>query len=288
MRFTAVDLETANSDMASICQIGVASYDDGKLVAEWSTLIDPEDDFDPINISIHGIHPETVRGKPTLPGVLDALRRYLEHTVCVCHTHFDRLALQRGLERYGLPQLPITWLDSARVARRHWQDIAYSGYGLANVCQKIGYTFRHHDALEDAKAAAQVLLTVLHESNEGLAHWQHRVTQPIDLGRSARVAREGNSDGDLHGEVLVFTGTLAMTRAEAADLAAIVGCTVEPGVTKRTTILVVGSQDSWRLAGHQKSSKHRKAEQLAASGQRVRIISEEDFRDLVKNSSEAV
>lgn len=54
MEFIAIDVETANADMASICQIGIAKYKDGELVDEWSSLIDPEDYFDFINIDIHG------------------------------------------------------------------------------------------------------------------------------------------------------------------------------------------------------------------------------------------
>ena len=55
MSFVAIDVETANADMASICQIGVARYVEGELVEEWSSLVDPEDYFDPFNIEIHGI-----------------------------------------------------------------------------------------------------------------------------------------------------------------------------------------------------------------------------------------
>ena len=55
MRFVAIDIETANPDMSSICQIGIAEFYDGNLIGEWSTLIDPEDYFDEVNISIHGI-----------------------------------------------------------------------------------------------------------------------------------------------------------------------------------------------------------------------------------------
>jgi len=57
-------------------------------------------------------------------------------------------------------------------------------------------------------------------------------------------------------------------------MAARVGCTVADGVTKKTTILVVGNQDARRLAGHEKSSKHRKAEALIQEGQAVRILTE--------------
>jgi DNA polymerase-3 subunit epsilon len=57
----------------------------------------------------------------------------------------------------------------------------------------------------------------------------------------------------LPAEVLAFTGALEITRAEAADLAAKAGCTVGQGVTKHTTILIVGNQDASRLAGHEKA-----------------------------------
>ncbi len=45
MNFITIDVETANADMASICQIGIAAYAQGHLVEEWSSLIDPEDYF---------------------------------------------------------------------------------------------------------------------------------------------------------------------------------------------------------------------------------------------------
>ena len=64
-------------------------------------------------------------------------------------------------------------------------------------------------------------------------------------------------------------------------MAATVGCRVEEGVTKKTTLLVVGDQDAMRLApGQAKSSKHLKAEQLMAKGQGIRILRKSDFAAL--------
>jgi DNA polymerase III subunit epsilon len=288
-RFVAIDVETANADMGSICQVGVAAFVDGRLAAEWVSLVDPEDDFDGMNISIHGIEPDMVRGKPKLPDIAERLRTDLEACVSVCHTHFDRVAIDQAYSKYRLKPISTSWLDSARVARRAWKDVAFSGYGLANCCKKIGYEFRHHDALEDAKAAGQVLLAAMGSSNMDIEGWLRRVNQPIDLERSAQgVRRDGNPEGDLYGEVLVFTGALQLPRVQAADLAASVGCRVDDGVTNRTTILVVGDQDILKLAGYEKSSKHRKAERLAAEGQRIRIIRETDFKRLVHNATAAV
>lgn len=291
MRFVAVDVETANPDMGSICQVGLATFVDGQLAEEWCTLVDPDDYFDDVNVSIHGIEPRMVRRQPKLPQVADRIRSTLEGTVSVCHTHFDRIALGRAYGRYNLQPIATTWLDSARVVRRTWKDLAWKGYGLANVCSRIGYEFQHHDALEDAKAAGYVLLAALHESQQDLDQWTFRVNRPIDPANTssgAAVRRDGNPEGDLYGEVLVFTGELEIPRNEAADLASSIGCQVAASVTKKTTILIVGDQDVTQLAGHEKSSKHRKAEQLAAEGQRIRIIRESDFKVLTRTARNEV
>ena len=291
MQFVAIDVETANPDMGSICQIGIAKFVEEQLTDEWSTLVDPEDYFDDVNVAIHGIEPRMVRGQPKLPQIADRLRTTLENTVSVCHTHFDRVALTRAYIKYKLDPISTSWLDSARVVRRAWKDLAWKGYGLANICNKIGYEFKHHDALEDAKAAGYVLLAALRESQQDIEAWKHRVNQPIDPEKSssgAAIQRNGNPEGDLYGEVIVFTGALELHRAEAANLAASIGCQVAPGVTKKTTILVVGDQDVTKLAGHEKSSKHRKAEQLVAEGHRIRIIRETDFKALVRSAKNEV
>jgi len=65
-------------------------------------------------------------------------------------------------------------------------------------------------------------------------------------------------------------------------MAAAIGCRVGQGVTKKTTLLVVGDQDIKRLAGHKKSSKHRKAEALISEGQPIRVLRETDFQELVR------
>jgi DNA polymerase-3 subunit epsilon len=287
MNFVAIDVETANSDMASICQIGIAKFENGILVEEWVSLVNPEDYFHFINVDIHGINENDVADAPKFYEVLDKLKYFLDGVVCVCHTHFDRVSIAKAFQKYSLQPLNISWLDSARVARRAWREFAWSGYGLANVCQKIGHKFNHHNALEDAKACGQVLLAAIKESKLDLDMWVTKVNQPINPESSSQgsaIQRTGNPEGDLHGEVIVFTGALQMPRSQAADLASKIGCNVSSGVTKETTLLVVGDQDISKLLGKEKSSKHLKAEQLVSKGQNIRIIQESDFNDLVSHA----
>lgn len=284
MRFIAIDVETANANMASICSIGIAVFESGALVSEWYSVIDPNDFFDPVNISIHGITEGDVRNAPSFIDVAPDLKDLLEKQVVVTHTHFDRVALQRAADRWSITVPDCRWLDSARVVRRTWTECSRSGYGLSKVCKMIGYTFKHHNALEDAKAAGHVMLAAMHKSGLDLNDIQKRVLEPISPSNSndlSPITRDGNSDGPFSGEVIVFTGALEIPRREAAELAASVGCTVANGVTKKTTMLVVGDIDVTRLAGHEKSRKHRKAEELVSDGQPLRIIRETDFKELV-------
>lgn len=286
MRFVAIDVETANANMASICSIGVATFENGSLASEWYSLIDPDDFFDPFNTQIHGITEDDVQGAPTFKEVALDIERLLGSQIVVTHTHFDRVAMYQAAGRWEISPPACTWLDSARVARRTWTECAKSGYGLASVCKMIGYTFEHHNALEDAKAAGHVMLAAMLESGLDLDAIQKRVLQPIDpsLSGAAAIKRDGNPDGPLAGEVVVFTGALEIPRREAADLAASLGCSVANTVTKKTTMLVVGDMDVTKLAGHDKSSKHRKAEELVEAGHQLRIIRETDFKELVVHS----
>jgi DNA polymerase III subunit epsilon len=282
MEFVALDFETANANISSICQLGLVHFKDGLLQEEWKTYVDPEDFFDEINVSIHGIDESTVKGAPNLRNISSRICNYLDNRIAVCHTHFDRVALQKACERYDLRVPTCTWLDSARVTRRAWDQCAYRGYGLGSVCAILGYQFVQHDALEDAKAAAHILLAAIEKTGMNLQEWLQRVEKPIGFpDQSYKISQDGNPEGAFYGEMMVFTGTLQIPRRMAADMAAKIGCTVVDGVNKKTSILVVGDQDVKKLAGHEKSSKHRKAEKLIAEGCQIRILRESDFKDLV-------
>jgi len=143
--------------------------------------------------------------------------------------------------------------------------------------------------LEDAKAAGQVLIAAIEKTDLGLESWLKRVSQPINPPGSLTletIERDGNPEGELYGETLVFTGALEIPRREAADLAASIGCTVAKGVSKKITLLIVGDQDIIKLAGKSKSAKHLKAEGLIEKGHKIRIIKESDFKALVSHAHE--
>jgi len=275
--FLALDVETANPSLASICQIGVAGFLGKQIVYEDSLLVNPEDWFDPFNVHIHGIQEQDVADAPNFRCLSPSLNDLLQGRMCVIHTHFDRSAITQACVRYETLPPQCSWLDTAMVARRTWDSVSRSGYGLANLTEMLGIKFQHHDALEDAKAAGQILCAAMEKSGSPLEDWLKRVKAPISGSYTKQVGLEGNPDGPLFGETILFTGSLVIPRRQAGQMAADLGCSVKTGISKKISILVVGDQDITKLAGHSRSNKHRKALEMISEGQALRIVKETDF-----------
>nr|DAV02561.1 MAG TPA: DNA polymerase III [Bacteriophage sp.] len=286
-KFIVIDIETANPDLTSICQIGIAVFENGELVDQWGTLINPNAYFDEMNIYIHGITPSMVRNSPTIKQVESKIKGYFADNVVCSYGAFDRVSLTRIF-----PDLQNRWLDIMRVVRRCWSDkFAEKGYGLAKVSKHLKIKQEnHHNALDDAIVAGGILNKALFESGKSLDYWLDRVEKPIHVEYDEnghilpKIKRQGDPNGPLYGEVVVFTGELSIPRQDAAKKAASVGCDVVDGVSKKVTLLIKGIQDKSRLAGKELSNKEIKAQELISKGHNIRILSENDFLELVNET----
>ena len=284
LTFNAIDVETANANRASICQIGLVQVVDGQVSDRWTTLVDPQECFDFWNVRIHGIDEEAVKGSPTMPQIREELRHRVRDSYLVSHTAFDRVAFDRAMEKYQLDQLQVTWLDSMTIGKIAWPE--NGKWSLKALAARLGVSFQHHDALEDARAVFEIVAQASRETGRDIADWAG-VGSPTFKGerrRSAAVKRDTvKEDGPLVGHLAVFTGALSMNRSEAADMAAEAGCRVSENVSRKTTLVVVGMRDRGFEALYGKSGKHRKAEKLIEQGFEIEILSEDDFLEMVGN-----
>lgn len=148
---------------------------------------------------------------------------------------------------------------------------------MASLKTHLALKFEHHDAEENARAAAEVVLLAETATGEDFSE----LAKPRKQKYQTSVAVSGNQNGPLYGHVACFTGQLAMSRVEAATFAAGAGITIKTGVSKNVTLLIVGDQDISALAGHDKSSKHRRAEELQREGHEIRILGETEFLRLI-------
>ncbi|MEP2533903.1 exonuclease domain-containing protein [Shimia sp.] len=159
LRFIAVDVETAGYDVASICQIGLAFVGFDSSIATYSAYIDPRTPFAAGNTRLHGIDALTVKNAPGFEAVLTDLRPLLEAYPLIQHSRYDERAFDAACGLAKLPVLKSVWSNSVTIARQAWPELrGNGGHGLANLKKVLGLRFKHHDAGEDARAAAEVVL----------------------------------------------------------------------------------------------------------------------------------
>lgn len=310
--YVTIDFETANPQRASACAVGVVRVDHGRVTRSWSTLIDPETDFAPMNIAVHGIRPEDVVGAPTFPEVAAEILIMAEDTeALVAHNAaFDVQVLGRSAERYGLELPPISFACT-RVMARHWWP-GLPTYGLGYLVHQLELLDRigegsHHEALWDAKACQALVALGLQTAGAATlldALGTARVrpgTLTAGGGYRGCVSRGGRGGGNfvpsalqprpdaepsadhpLFGVTVCFTGNMDhLTRRDAAQLVVDAGGEVVNNMSRRVNLLVVGNLSPERLAGHQTSSKVRRAAELAAEGHPIEVIDPTDFAALV-------
>lgn len=305
--FVAFDFETANEDRASACSVGAVRIEHGRVVAEFSTLIDPEDEFSAMNIWVHGITPDDVRGAPTFPEAIRGLFALLDGTeALVAHNaSFDIQVLMRAGLRYEL-DLSIEQFACTLVFSRKWWP-GLPTYGLGNMVESLEIHDQlldgsHHEALWDARAAGLIAIRGLEHS--GSANWSDaarsasirlgsattdnyrgcvsRYRGPSSMAPPNRPVRDPDVEVDpnspLAGVTVTFTGTLShLTRREAAQMVVDKGGEFSKSVTRATDLLVVGRQDLEKLRGHDQSTSTRRAIELAAGGHHIEVIDEADF-----------
>lgn len=263
--FVVVDVETACSRVASICQVGIVGFRDGREVFEYETLLDPCDEFHPGNVRVHGITAPHVVGKPTFAAVHAVIDGHLSGRTTVAHSLFDRGAIAAACRMHGRDAIETLWLDSVRVARRAWPDLP--NHRLGDLARHLGIRHRHHDALSDARAAGWVIVRAIEHTGLSLADW---MAPPRPAGPPPRPA----ADGPLSGERVVIVGE--PRDGPLAHAVAALGGVVVSSVGLRTTIAAVPGGEPFGRA-IRTSAAFRRAEAARRAGQPLRIVSGGDL-----------
>ncbi len=303
INFVALDLETATFEIGSICEIGLAIVEDGKIVDSKSWFVQPKDnEYDYFNIAIHGITPEMTQDAPSFQEVWKEVLPYIENKLVVAHnTSFDMYAIKDALDKNHVELPEFDYFCSLRISRKAFPGL-YS-YSLPLLCEAIEIPFdKHHRAEGDAIGCAQIFLKTLdkfgindpYELETSLALRKGRFTKEGHFPQRQKdtshydyknilkniVVDESkiNPDSYFFGKSVCFTGAFSFgARKDLLQAIADVGGIPTDSVTKKTNILVVGQQD-YRVVGDTgMSSKQKKAIDLINKGQDLEIMSETDF-----------
>ncbi|WP_151732849.1 3'-5' exonuclease ['Paenibacillus yunnanensis' Narsing Rao et al. 2020] len=167
MDFTAIDFETANASRSSACSLGLVQVRDGIITREQVWLIDPRQHFSGMNIAIHGITPAMVEGQPTFRELWPTLEPLLAGEVVIAHNAaFDMSVLRYCLDEAAIGYPSFQYMCTYLLGKKMLGELP--SHKLNVLSGHFGISLRHHDALEDARAAASILLKLIEkEAHEG-------------------------------------------------------------------------------------------------------------------------
>lgn len=161
-RFIVFDVETPNYNNDRMSAIGITVVENGRIVEDFGTLVDPEARFDRFNVELTGITPAMVVGKPNFSGLWEQIEPIMDSGVLVAHNApFDMRVLASCLRAYG-----IVWKPSAPYActcsmgRKCYPDLP--NHKLNTMCSHLQIGLNHHDAASDSHACAELLVDYLH------------------------------------------------------------------------------------------------------------------------------
>lgn len=212
--FTAVDVETANDNWGSICQIGAVRFRNGIEVDSREWLCTPPaglEHFDDRNIAIHGITADDVAEAESFTDAAGALVEFVGDDIAVAHNaQFDSSALFFAWRASQANVSPMRFACSLALARYASSKgvLRVANHKLPTVAAAVGAReFHHHDAREDARAAGDIII--------GLSR---------SLGATGTVeevfAAHGFTLGDINSERVMPLQRANMAPTSGADLGA--------------------------------------------------------------------
>jgi DNA polymerase-3 subunit epsilon len=188
MDFVALDFETANRYRSSVCSVGMVEVSKGKIVKEHYTLINPLQEFDPFNTRIHGITKNQIRYAPTFEEYWKEMKPILQDKMVVAHNAtFDISVLKNTLERFNLDLPSLTFTCTVEISRIVWDNL--DNHKLGTLADYHQISFEHHNALEDARAAAILLNKAIKQTT---------TTDVIDLSQHLRLSLGKMSGGRVY------------------------------------------------------------------------------------------
>ncbi len=191
----AVDLETTglNPRRDQIVQLGAIGIHDGKVDESnaYSQLVRPAIEVPETAASVHGLRAKDLADAPTYAAVEEEFHGFLEGRVLVGYSiQFDLAMLSREAERAGLTWKEPPYLDVMLLAMG--LDTLRRQPSLDDLAERYGLEAKdRHDALGDARLAAQVYVRLLQD----LIHANVRT-----LGQARQLQRsvaDANPDSDV-------------------------------------------------------------------------------------------
>lgn len=281
--YCVLDTETTglSAYYDEVIEIGILRVRDNVIVDHYSQLIQPEYEIDDFITELTGITNEMVAGMPSIMEVKDDVLSFIGSDIIVGHnTSFDIRFLDAGFRQ----KLGNRYMDTMQFARKLYPDLEH--HRLSDMTEYLGLSNNEHRSIADCISTKELYdaeKSLMAQKGIGIGDLWSSDRHCINIDSIVPTA-EINKDGFFYGRHVVFTGKLEkMIRKDAMQLVVNLGGALDNTVNKKTNYLILGNNDYNAILHGEKSSKHKKAEQLKLEGQDIEIIDEFTFYDILKD-----
>lgn len=257
--------------------------------------------FDSYNTFLHGIDEIMVENEPEFDIIYDQIKTDFETYPIIAHfASFDLSVLRHTLDLYNI-EYPETDYSCTYQMAREYLDGVFS-LRLDSICDYFGIDLNHHRALSDANACAEIAIRLFND--KGIKSFE-QISEKFNL-RTGKLMKGGyspsglkfsgyykisdlefdksniNPENPLFEKQVVFTGTLqSLIRRDAQLKVLEIGGNCQKNVISNTDYLVIGEQDYKRYGEGFKSKKMKKAEKLLKEGNRIELLTESQFLEMI-------
>ncbi len=160
-RYIVFDVETPNARNDRMSAIGVAVVENGMIVDELSTVVNPETYFHPFNIALTGITPAMAEEGPDLSQLWADLEPVFSSGLLVAHNApFDMGVLAKCLRAYCVDwKSTVPYACTVQMGRRCYPGLP--NHRLNTLCDYLDIPLEHHQAGSDSRACAMLLIDYL-------------------------------------------------------------------------------------------------------------------------------
>lgn len=160
--FAAIDFETANEHLSSVCSVGVVIVRDGAIIDRIYRLIQPEPNYyNYHNSCVHGLTSTETATEPIFADVWKDIAPMIAGLPLVAHNKgFDESCLKAAFRTYQMDYPDYLFYCTLQASRRLLKHLP--NHRLNTVAADCGYILTdHHHALADAEACAEIALQLL-------------------------------------------------------------------------------------------------------------------------------
>lgn len=155
-RWVALDFETASGDRNSVCEVGYAVLERGRIVESGQRRVrPPQNHYAPENIRIHGITPAMTEKEAPFSEVWPQLRAVIGDGNVLMHwSKFDVEVLRASVTAAGLEPVSFRYIDTVALSKMAFPGIP--SHRLPRLARVLGIPLQHHSSESDARALALV------------------------------------------------------------------------------------------------------------------------------------